>query len=341
VLVEWNPPADRPPLAAAYRWPKDNPWIAVRIVTVPPELHRRYRYSDLMPLFQMIAKNAGVRRAQGRFVLATNIDIVLSDALFAWIASGKAEPGVLYRCDRVDVQRDIPPGVPLDEQLRYCEGNVLRVWKRDATWLVPPASKSRTAADATARADRSVPGRDGPAWRRFFVTLVSAVPLLRVVLLDARRARALLQQYGYRPTMRQWLDQVMVRWRPLPPLHYNACGDFMLMDRDSWSRIRGSPELEMFATHLDSLTVVTAFREGVRVEELPARCVHYHIEHGGGVTPEQSVELHRRVNARGIPLLFHGQFVALATRLLEDRRCFLSAENWGLATERLPETRLA
>ena len=336
LIVEWNPPADRPPLATAYRWPKENPWITVRIVTVPAELHRRYRFSDLMPLFQMIAKNTGVRRAAGRFVLATNVDVVLSEPLFAWIASGKARQGVLYRCDRVDVERNIPADAPLDEQLGYCERNVLRVWKRDATWLVPPGSRSKTLADATARAGE----HSATAVRRFLVALMSAIPPVRFVLLEMRRARAVLKLYGYRPTLRDWLEQVMVPWRPLPPLHYNACGDFMLMDQDSWGRIRGSPELEMFPTHHDSLTMVTAFREGIQVEELPATCVHYHIEHAGGVTPEHSVELHRRINARGIPLLFHGHFVALATRLLKDRSFFLSPETWGLASDRLSETRV-
>ena len=337
LIVEWNPPAERPRLAAAHRWPQDNPWLSVRIVTVPADIHRRYRFSEAMPLYQMIAKNTGVRRASGRFVLVTNVDVVLSEPLFAWIASQEGRPGVLYRCDRVDVERDVPLGAPLDELLRFCESNVLRVWKRDATWVVAPGSRSRTLADVTVRAGEQATS----ASRRFLLRLLSALPLAAFIFLDLRRARAVLKRYGYRPTLRDWLQQVMVRWRPLPALHYNACGDFMLMDTASWSRIRGSPELEMFPTHHDSLTMVTAFREGIPVEELPATFVHYHIEHGGGVTPEHSAELHRRMNARGIPLLFHGHFVALATRLLKDRTLFLSPQTWGLASDRLPETRVS
>src|SRR5207237_808326 len=76
VLVEWNPPADRPRFIEALRWPEDTGPCQVRIIEVPPELHARFRHAENLPLFQMIAKNVGIRRARGRYVLATNIDIL-------------------------------------------------------------------------------------------------------------------------------------------------------------------------------------------------------------------------------------------------------------------------
>ena len=81
VMVEWNPPEERPPLAEALRWPADNKYCPVRIIQVPPDIHRRYQHSDRLPLFQMIAKNVGIRRARAPFVLATNIDILFSEEL--------------------------------------------------------------------------------------------------------------------------------------------------------------------------------------------------------------------------------------------------------------------
>src|SRR5690349_11117145 len=82
VLVEWNPPADRPPLAEALRWPAAGSSLTARVVTVPPERHAKLDFADAMPLFQMIAKNVGIRRARGEYILATNIDILFSDPLF-------------------------------------------------------------------------------------------------------------------------------------------------------------------------------------------------------------------------------------------------------------------
>src|SRR5208282_5084177 len=79
IIVEWNPPPDRPPLAHALNWPRDPGPCAVRIIEVPAAIHRRYRNADGLALYQMIAKNAGIRRARGKFILATNIDILFSD----------------------------------------------------------------------------------------------------------------------------------------------------------------------------------------------------------------------------------------------------------------------
>src|SRR5262245_3529622 len=64
LIVEWNPPAERPGLVDALRWPADRGFCPVRIITVPPHAHRRLPHHDKMALFQMIAKNVGIRRAR-------------------------------------------------------------------------------------------------------------------------------------------------------------------------------------------------------------------------------------------------------------------------------------
>jgi hypothetical protein len=105
LLVEWNPPADRPPLAEAHSWSRSE-WFTPKIVTVSSELHRAFPHSDGLPLFQMIAKNVGIRRAAAEFVLATNIDILLSDQLFQSFARD-LQPHRLYRVDRLDIEVDL------------------------------------------------------------------------------------------------------------------------------------------------------------------------------------------------------------------------------------------
>src|SRR5215813_9922435 len=69
VLVEWNPPADRPRLKDALKWSVDGP-CAVRIIEVPADVHTRFKYAKALPLYQMIAKNVGIRRASGEEMLA-------------------------------------------------------------------------------------------------------------------------------------------------------------------------------------------------------------------------------------------------------------------------------
>jgi len=141
ILVEWNPPADRGPLVEALQWPKSHPHCPVRVVTVPADMHHRYKYSNSLPLFQMIAKNVGIRRARAPFVLCTNIDIVFNDAIMKWLASRPLQTGKMYRIDRHDVMTDVPVDASIDEQLNYCESHYLRVNRREGTFRLTPEGK--------------------------------------------------------------------------------------------------------------------------------------------------------------------------------------------------------
>ena len=127
ILVEWNPPLDRPRLAQALSWPEEHPFITVRFIEVLPEIHSGYNHATNLPLYQMIAKNVGIRRARGEYVLATNVDILFSDELFAFFASRELEKQKIYRVDRCDVNTNVPLNVTVEEQLEYCKKNVIRV----------------------------------------------------------------------------------------------------------------------------------------------------------------------------------------------------------------------
>jgi len=133
VLVEWNPPADRPRLADALEWPAGKGWCSIRIVEVPNALHAQLKHSDRLPLFQMIGKNVGIRRARGEFVLATNIDIVLSDGLARFIAERRLRHGYLYRADRIDVPAEIDPEWPIERKLSFCESSAVRMNRREGS----------------------------------------------------------------------------------------------------------------------------------------------------------------------------------------------------------------
>jgi hypothetical protein len=143
VIVEWNPPPENPKLAEVLHWPDDGGYCPVRIIEVPPEIHYRLPYSRRLPLFQMIAKNVGIRRARGEYVLATNIDIIFSDGFFRFLKSDQLKPGRMYRTDRWDVDSDVPPDASIDEQLAYCQTHLLRVNRRDGTYPLEPDGSLR------------------------------------------------------------------------------------------------------------------------------------------------------------------------------------------------------
>jgi hypothetical protein len=131
ILVEWNPPTDRPRLLEALDWPNEASPCIVRLIEVPNSIHARFRHSENLPLFQMIAKNVGIRRAEGRFVLATNIDILFSDELIRFMKSGLRNRRI-YRTNRHDVP--LPPqDLRPENLLQYCEQNIVRIAEKEGT----------------------------------------------------------------------------------------------------------------------------------------------------------------------------------------------------------------
>lgn len=136
IFVEWNPPRNRPPLAESLEWPEDREWCQVRIVRVPREVHARYDHGEALPLYQMIAKNAGIRRTRGQFILATNIDIIFSDEVMQFLASGQMTKGKMYRIDRLDAGSEVPIDGSVEQQLAYCRQNLLRVNSRESTFVL-------------------------------------------------------------------------------------------------------------------------------------------------------------------------------------------------------------
>jgi len=134
VIVEWNPPADRPPLADVLKWPSEPGPCQVRFIEVPAKIHAKYEHAEGMPLYQMIAKNVGIRRARGEFIVATNIDIIFNDEIFHCFADRQLQHGKMYRIDRHDVMTEVPVDAPIEEQLAFCASHLLRVNAREGTF---------------------------------------------------------------------------------------------------------------------------------------------------------------------------------------------------------------
>lgn len=126
IIVEWNPPPDRPRLIDELEYITDSEYMSTRVVTVSPEIHHTLDNSDILPLFQMIAKNVGIRRAQGDWILATNPDIIFSSEIFEFLARGELDHNAFYRASRYDIKYNLLPRAPIDELLGMCQMSVVR-----------------------------------------------------------------------------------------------------------------------------------------------------------------------------------------------------------------------
>ncbi|MEM6750167.1 MAG: hypothetical protein AAF612_06825, partial [Planctomycetota bacterium] len=117
-------------------------------------------------------------------------------------------------------------------------------------------------------------------------------------------------------------------------LHLNGCGDFTLLHRDDWARLRGYPEFHMFSMHLDSVLCTAAHFAGCKqvVWPAPARC--YHIEHavGSGWSVEGQAKLESRIDKAGVPRTSDQQldYTLKGMRMRRAPRIY-NEPDWGLA----------
>ncbi|MFM9888305.1 MAG: hypothetical protein ACKVQT_35205, partial [Burkholderiales bacterium] len=94
------------------------------------------------------------------------------------------------------------------------------------------------------------------------------------------------------------------------PQFTNGCGDFTLLSRDDWFKLRGYPEWEIFSWHIDSVFLAQARRMNIKETYLGWRARCFHIEHGkgSGYSPEGADTLFARLDANKIPYLSFEQY---------------------------------
>ena len=124
VMVEYNPPPDRPLLQDLYR-------DRATFYQVPAEFHNTLPNSNIMPIHDSTAKNIGIRRALGQYIVTTNVGVMFSHDLNLYLRYGEISRGAVYTAKRHD----------LDEQEKtttihdWAPGD-LTLMHRDNWWLL-------------------------------------------------------------------------------------------------------------------------------------------------------------------------------------------------------------
>jgi hypothetical protein len=386
ILVEWNPPVDRPPLEDSLEWPADFGPAQVRIVTVPPDIHAGFPHSSQLPLFQMIGKNVGIRRARGRFVLATNVDILFDDATVQYLRD-RLMPGTMLRADRYDVPSDLASGVPFEQVLAACaerfyqvntrfgifdirqrrflgigtgfEANILSFVVGLRILGLPDSAPWRDWLTAIANQAIGIFGaaaqHAGRTLARYFRNIV---PLRRlpirayylvhgiVVGIDKQARRLIRLTIGLATYLAGLLgllgraSAAVLRFQQSRWLHTWACGDFTLLARDDWFRLRGYPEWPMYSWHIDSAFMFAAGAQGIREVALGPGHRVYHIDHsvGSGWSPDGETQLFARLSAQGIPYLTDEDLQRWQAAVAEHpTSAIVNDADWGLADRDLLE----
>jgi hypothetical protein len=168
---------------------------------------------------------------------------------------------------------------------------------------------------------------------------------------ETTNAPAIARQATAPATARDSRRAVTERWRHLARvwgvnrafvrLHTNGCGDFTLLDRETWFRLRGYPEWPIFSWAIDSVFLFQADANRLPNERLPPEQCTYHVDHGGGWTPEDQLNLFARLAQKGISVLTEQDFYRLWDEMVEKKRLgeplVYNDPSWGFADESLRE----
>lgn len=104
MFIEWAPPSGNPLLFEQTF--NALPTLDRRICSwyiVDPEYHTALSLNPRLEYLEFLAKNVGVRRARGEYVLTSNCDVYLGRRVLDALEQRALEPGVLYRAPRHDL----------------------------------------------------------------------------------------------------------------------------------------------------------------------------------------------------------------------------------------------
>lgn len=248
IIVEWRPPLDNPSLAEALHWPKERT-IPIRIVQVPERIHRTIEHSAVIPFYQMQAKNVGIHRARGDWILCTNADLLYSEAMIWALGQSNFVRGCYYRAARHDLDlRRMPARRSVNQWLDY-------------------AAK-------------------------------------HVYLVNDQRSKG-------KPFTR-------------------ACGDFVLMHRDDWFRLKAYPEIGRWSIFIDGLLLHAAWATGMTEVALPYPL--YHLYHG------KAWNVTEELGSTYPSLDYKREYKPWCRAMLSGGRCITpNGDDWGYAGERFDE----
>jgi glycosyltransferase involved in cell wall biosynthesis len=221
--VNWNPVSEHKPLVDEIERPANRRHVYYRVFTVSDELHQLFidpDVRDTVPLFEFIAKNVGIRRAKGEYLLLINGDILIHPNIFESINSKFLDSSTYYRADRLDYDKTDS----ISTKEFFDKG--FMIFKKGSKYRL----------------------RD---W------LSKDFQLKWMDKLNKRHISWELYKYRYRRILQYFIFTIDYNNGGYYA-HCQASGDFMLMKKANWLRLRGYPEYTSISTHTDSLFTILA-----------------------------------------------------------------------------------
>ena len=309
ILIEWNQIPNTKTLSDRLDL-ISNEYLNSKIIPVNQDHHLKLANSDRLHFFQMIAKNVGIRRALGKYVLVTNIDVIINQKLYEFISQKKLKEKTIYRCDRHCVDYDYSGNIEdshldqftnfidkkyysLDTKTKmkyYVYSNIFRQIKTFLESIFKKKNKS-------------------------FIQRIKIKNFINIV----KKLFFYLNNYKFFQNK----------------LFTNACGDFTLLDKHSWSALKGYCELPIYSWHLDSLLLWEAKFKNYNFYDFDENHYIYHINHQKSGVISEKKKLFENLDYNKIPYLTNDDFLDILLKLSKNPNYLKIDEFWGLHNKNL------
>lgn len=242
IFVNYNPLSE-PRIENFIDWPKSNCFVRIKILTIPKEIHEELLNGGTrknVPLLEYLAKNAGISRAEGQYVLSMNPDILIDSQIFEKLK--KISNNNYYRANRCDYTTEfhISDNVDIYTAIKK---DIRAVWYKGRRANVKGLTKFGYYAMWCTRFFEN-------GWKANNVKIKKILNLFSITV---------------------YYHNVEFKY------HCNASGDFMLMSNENWKKLKGYNEHSYISLHTDSLFVIQAAMLGIG--ERIFRSPIYHKEH--------------------------------------------------------------
>ncbi|MFX0132319.1 MAG: hypothetical protein ACFFDN_01605 [Candidatus Hodarchaeota archaeon] len=337
IIVEWNPFKNKKPLKDVLDWSKKPSMLDIRIIQVPKSVHDKLPNSNKMSFFEFIAKNVGILRANGEYVLSTNADIIFNDSLIKFFRSKRLSNKAFYRINRCDLQDSIPLDLSLKNRLKFCDENIRRIISLEKKSNVTNSAYKKllqllkelfsSFLNEIIKVLRFIKNYELESKKRKKIKY-NEISKEQLVSLDHRIILNFLSNFLLILKLFPFSKDrhTLVRIDTITGLHTGAAGDFTLMTKENWHKLRGYPEFKSQA-YTDSIMLFMASAMGLKQIILKSPMRIYHQKH------RQTLPIR--------PLTDFNMFMKKSKKMFKTGKLIVfNDENWGLMNESLIEIKI-
>jgi hypothetical protein len=330
IIVDWN---SKIPLRKIIKTSLSNKKETIKIIEVPARIHEKIKNSKKINFFQMIAKNVGARRANGKFLIFTNIDVIFSEKFFSYLKNNTIKNETIYRTNRHDVILKNLKKYLISEDI--IEKLTTHIQKINYTYDIKKNKKiylRKTFINLLIQLGRN-------ALHISLLIYISFIDFLaNLIKLKTSKIKLLKLKKIILNNLKLFKDMFNINnLKTLfdKKLHTNACGDFTMIDKKSFYKMNGYNEFEGFSWHIDSLLLFKAYYY-FKLNFINLKFPIYHINHEPGKTYSENKKISiKKIKRIKLDFITDEKLLNLIKNYRLKKLDNNDKKNWGLAKEKL------